>query len=251
MNDSNLATMPTKRKRREVVTVTPNGRNDKNNQPFEIDKDDLGVIDDIVKAQNDSSSTKIQRDLFLNRKMMGTSEDEDHRVTSLTIPYCIDVSNLSKSILQLDALRSLSFHSNTSIPPWIGELDHLEKMKFRLPDNPDERDAATGALKALLKGRDGTPFRRGQKSAVPASVRVAIDRICGVVEEAALGYYNHDAIIGAISMKHNKSGGGQFADAAEYAQAVVKRNRNTLSKMYKEGTWDGSLDSLLSTSSEE
>lgn len=118
-------------------------------------------------------------------------------------------------------------------------------------NNPSERDAATGALKALLKGRDGTPFRRGQKSAVPASVRVAIDRICGVVEEAALGYYNHDAIIGAISMKHNKSGGGQFADAAEYAQAVVKRNRNTLSKMYKEGTWDGSLDSLLSAPSEE
>lgn len=118
-------------------------------------------------------------------------------------------------------------------------------------NNPSERDAATGALKALLKGRDGTPFRRGQKSAVPASVRVAIDRICGVVEEAALGYYNHDAIIGAISMKHNKSGGGQFADADEYAQAVVKRNRNSLSKMYKEGTWDGSLDTLLGASSEE
>ena len=118
-------------------------------------------------------------------------------------------------------------------------------------NNPDEQAAAEGALKALLKGRNGTPFRRGQKSAVPASVRVAIDRICGVVEEAAIGYYNHDAIIGAISMKHNKSGGGQFADAEEYAQAVVKRNRNTLSKMYKEGTWDGSLDSLLGASSEE
>ena len=52
-------------------------------------------------------------------------------------------------------------------------------------------------------------------------------------------------------MKHNKSGGGQFADADEYAQAVVKRNRNSLSKMYKEGTWDGSLDSLLGASSEE
>ena len=118
-------------------------------------------------------------------------------------------------------------------------------------NNPNERDAATGALKALLKGRDGTPFRRGQKSAVPASVRVSIDRICGIVEEAALGYYNHDAIIGAISMKHIKSGGGAFADAEEYAQAVVKRNRNSLSKMYKEGTWDGSLDSLLGASSED
>ena len=72
-------------------------------------------------------------------------------------------------------------------------------------NNPNEREAAQGALKALLKGRDGTPFRRGQKSAVPASVRVAIDRICGVVEEAATNYYNHDGIIASITLKHIKS----------------------------------------------
>jgi hypothetical protein len=112
-------------------------------------------------------------------------------------------------------------------------------------NNENERSAAEGALKALLKGRDGTPFRRGQKSAVPASVRVAIDRICGVVSEASVLYYNHDTIIGAISMKHIKSGGGQYDDADDYATACVKRTRNNLSKMYKEGSWDGSVDSLL------
>jgi len=114
-------------------------------------------------------------------------------------------------------------------------------------NNPNERVAAKGALKALLKGRDGTPFKRGQKSAVPASVRVSIDKICGVVEEAAMNYYNHDAIIGAITMKHIKSGGGQYDDASDYASAVVKRTRNNLSKMYKDGTWDGTVDSLLGT----
>jgi len=112
-------------------------------------------------------------------------------------------------------------------------------------NNPNERSAAEGALKALLKGRDGTPFRRGQKSAVPASVRVAIDRICGVVEEAATNYYNHDGIISAITLKHIKSGGGSYDDASDYASAVVKRTRNNLSKMFKEGNWDGSVDSLL------
>ena len=112
-------------------------------------------------------------------------------------------------------------------------------------NNPNERDAALGALKALLKGRDGTPSRRGQKSAVPASVRVAIDRICGVVEEASVQYYNHDAIIGAITMKHIKSGGGSYEGAEDYASAVVKRTRNNLSKMFKDGNWDGSVESLL------
>jgi|TARA_R100001463_G_scaffold14774_4_gene38793 hypothetical protein len=114
-------------------------------------------------------------------------------------------------------------------------------------NNANERVAAKGALKALLKGRDGTPFKRGQKSAVPASVRVSIDKICGVVEEAAMNYYNHDAIIGAITMKHIKSGGGQYDDASDYASAVVKRTRNNLSKMYKDGTWDGTVESLLGT----
>lgn len=113
--------------------------------------------------------------------------------------------------------------------------------------NENEREAAANALKALLRGRDGTPFRRGQKSAVPAAVRVSIDRICGVVEEAALGYFNHDEIIGAITLQHVKSGGGQYEDASAYASAVVKRTRNNLSKMYKEGSWDGSVDSLLSS----
>lgn len=114
-------------------------------------------------------------------------------------------------------------------------------------NNPNERVAAKGALKALLKGRDGTPFKRGQKSAVPASVRVAIDKICGVVQEAAMNYYNHDAVIGAITMKHIKSGGGQYDDADDYASAVVKRTRNNLSKMYKDGTWNGTVESLLET----
>ena len=118
-------------------------------------------------------------------------------------------------------------------------------------NNPDERSAAEGALKALLKGRDGTPFRRGQKSAVPASVRVSIDRICGIVEEAAVNYFNHDAIIGSITMKHIKSGGGSYTDAEDYANAVVKRTRNNLGKMFKAETWDGSVDSLLDSSSEE
>ena len=36
-----------------------------------------------------------------------------------------------------------------------------------------------------MKGRDGTPFRRGYIYIyIPAAVRVATDRICGVVEEA-------------------------------------------------------------------
>lgn len=114
-------------------------------------------------------------------------------------------------------------------------------------ENPNEREAAQNALKALLKGRDGTPFRRGQKSSVPASVRVAIDRICGVVNEANMAYYGYDGIIASLSFKHNKSGGGLYEDADEFASAQTKKMRNKLSTLYREGNWDGSVESLLSS----
>jgi len=133
-----------------------------------------------------------------------------------------------------------------------GALRQVVELHLQVgQENPNEREAAQNALKALLKGRDGTPFRRGQKSSVPASVRVAIDRICGVVNEAAVGYYNHDGIIASICFKHTKSGGGNYEDAEEYALAQTKKVRNNLSKQFREGNWDGSVNTLLSSEDEE
>jgi len=112
--------------------------------------------------------------------------------------------------------------------------------------NPNEREACRGALKALLRGRDGTPFKKGQKSSIPASVRVVIDKIVSTVEEASTTYFNQDPIIGAITKKQNRSGGGLYANAEEYAKAEGVRARNRLAKWYKNQEWDGNYDSLLS-----
>lgn len=117
-------------------------------------------------------------------------------------------------------------------------------------NNPSERETAKNSLKALLKGRDGTPFRRGKKSSVPAAARVAIDRVCGIVQEAALAYYTHDSLIASICFQHSKSGGGLFESGEDYAVAQAKRVRAKLSKMYSEGEWDGTLESLGGDSDE-
>lgn len=111
-----------------------------------------------------------------------------------------------------------------------------------------ERENCRNAIKALLKGRDGTPFRKGKKPSVPTSVRVSIDRICGVVSEAALAYFNHDEIIASVSFAR---GGALYETAEDYAASVVKRTRSALTKQYKAGEWDGSVASLLSEESEE
>lgn len=108
-------------------------------------------------------------------------------------------------------------------------------------NNPSEREAARNALKALLRGRDGTPFRKGKKSSVPTAVRVSIDKACGIVEEASLAYFNSHDLISKITLAR---GGKQYESAEDYAHSVVKRTRTQLAKLYKEGSWDGSFDSL-------
>lgn len=113
--------------------------------------------------------------------------------------------------------------------------------------NVEERNGCAGAIKELLRGRNGTPFRKGKKPAMPASVRVSADRICGVVHEAALNYYNHDGIIAGVTLGR---GGVSFENAEAYAANTVKRTRSLLTKMYKSGDWDGSVDALLPSEEE-
>lgn len=127
-------------------------------------------------------------------------------------------------------------------------LAQVIKLNLQIGDNnSNERVAALGALKALLKGRDGTPFKRGQKSSVPAFVRVTIDKAVAIVEQSALDYYNSNPIIPKVLRKHIKSGGGEYANAEDYAHSVGKRSRNSLAKRYKDGEWDGNFEFLLTT----
>lgn len=133
--------------------------------------------------------------------------------------------------------------------PTLNEgLRQIIQLNLKIGDNnPNERVAAKGALKALLKGRDGTPFKRGQKSGVPATVRVSIDKAVSIIEIESLNYYNSHPIMAKVLRKHIKSGGGNYANGEEYAHIVGKRMRNALAKRYKDGDWDGNIDSLLTT----
>ena len=47
-----------------------------------------------------------------------------------------------------------------------------------------------------------------------------------------------------FSVKHAKSGGGQYDSAEEFA-ASLRRHETPLNSQHKVGTWDGSVDSLL------
>jgi len=114
-------------------------------------------------------------------------------------------------------------------------------------NDPKERANCENAIRAMLKGRDNSPFGRGKKSSIPATVRVSIDSIARVVYEAHEMLYNWDSIMPAILIGR---GGKTYLTAEEYAKAQSNLIRAKLSKMYKANTWDGTVDSLLPTEEE-
>lgn len=125
------------------------------------------------------------------------------------------------------------------------------RMNIEIGNNTlEERGSATLSIKSLLKGRDGTPFRKGQKSDIPASVRVSIDRICAIYGEAISAFYGHNPLIPELLFRHGKAGGGKYGGEKEYRMAELKKLRSRLTKMYKVGDWDGRVESLHSEEEE-
>ena len=164
-------------------------------------------------------------------------------------PVKMEMKNMDEETWNSLVLEVREYLETDALPAGVKQIVELNLQIGTA--NTDEREPCEKALKAILKGRDGSPFgKRGSKSKVPATVRVSIDKICAIVTEAAKDYYNCHPIMKVITLKHTKSGGGQFEDAAEYANVVMKRERAKLQKMYSTGAWDGSLENLTSDEEE-
>ncbi len=113
--------------------------------------------------------------------------------------------------------------------------------------NNDER-ARVGvlkSLKALLKDKEGTPFHKGNKSDLPAKVRVNVERLGKKMYDACMQYMECDPIIIFVTPRHKKSGGGFYKTSKEYAMANKKRLITRLKKEYRLGQWDGTLEGIM------
>ena len=112
-------------------------------------------------------------------------------------------------------------------------------------ENEEQQQRVWDSIKSLIRGMPGSPVRSGIKPSLPASVRVVVDSVVNTVESAATDFFNHDAVIQAVVLKHGKAGGGNYASASDYATYLGKKSRTSMTKLYKAGSWDGSLDGLL------
>jgi len=109
----------------------------------------------------------------------------------------------------------------------------------------DNRANVLASIKALCKGKPGSPFgRRGKPPALPPSVLAVVDEVEVMVANAATAYFASDSVIQVITKKHGRSKGSPYYESAEaFGASQGKASRKTLTAAYKEN-WDGTHDGL-------
>tara|TARA_S200002703_G_scaffold69521_1_gene60319 strand:+ start:332 stop:814 length:483 start_codon:yes stop_codon:yes gene_type:complete len=121
-------------------------------------------------------------------------------------------------------------------------LSKILALNLQIGENDaSQRENVKASMRSLLKGRDGTPFGKGKRGSVPATVRVAIDRVCNTVRDASTVYFNWHPYIALVTLGRGKK---SYDNAEDYAKAQAKAARARLAKMYKNKEWDGTLESL-------
>ncbi len=142
--------------------------------------------------------------------------------------------------IKLDVIEYLE--SGAEISDGIRQV--LE-LNLQVGDNDEKaREGVVKSLRALLKGKEGTPFHKGNKSDLPAKVRVNVERLGKMMHGASMAYMEYDDIMQYITPRHKKSGGGFYKSHKEFANANKKRLMTRLKKEYRLGVWDGTIEGL-------
>ena len=114
---------------------------------------------------------------------------------------------------------------------------------------PADRDGVVNSIKALCKGKAGSPFgRRGKPPALPPAALAVSDEVGAIVANAMEEAFNSNSAIQAVILRHGRSKGSRhYADGAAFGKSMAKTAQGVIKAAHKDGGWDGSLDGLLST----
>lgn len=143
--------------------------------------------------------------------------------------------------IKLDVVEYLESGAELSVG-----LRQVIELNLQVGDNDEKaRTGVLKSLKALLSGKEGTPFHKGNKSDLPAKVRVNVQKLGKIMHGASMAYMEYDELMQLITPRHKKSGGGFYKTHKEFANANKKRLMTRLKKEYRDGVWDGTIDGLL------
>jgi len=113
----------------------------------------------------------------------------------------------------------------------------------------EDRPGVVNSIKALCKSKPGSPFgRRGKPPALPPGALAVSDEVGAIVANEAEAFFNSNAVIQAVVLKHGRSKGSRYyLDGAAYGAQVASTALGVLKTGFKDESWDGTMDGLLNT----
>ncbi len=100
-------------------------------------------------------------------------------------------------------------------------------------NDPDNRKRFWTNITNLFAMLPNNPIGRGRESDLPEVVQQAITQIAAQYASAFSAVYSTDPLFSEIVRKHGKSGGGVYADAEEYAEALESSMKSRLTTYYR------------------
>ncbi len=143
-----------------------------------------------------------------------------------------------------------------SHPDWQQniELIAVPQLIAAADKKPESRDALYGAIRTCFADIADKPFRSGRGSTMPDAVLIARDAVLSAYHAAMVTLFNENESIRTLEMRHGKSGGGNYTDATEFADANTASRRQMMNKAYSDFTkntdnapylWDGESPVVL------
>jgi len=122
-----------------------------------------------------------------------------------------------------------------------GKAIELSIMLGNNCGNDDMRSTYWTAIRSIGSTFEDFPkARRGRESALPDEVEQNAITVKNAVYTAFAGITNLETVL-AVILPHGRTGGA-YADGEAFANHFAKAAYNALTKGYKEGRWDGSMN---------
>jgi len=138
----------------------------------------------------------------------------------------------------------------------VGEMETVINWTLAQGDEqPSQRKKYWSSITTLFSMQDDNPLGRGRQSTLPTEVQDEIEDECNLFQTAHAVLFATEERFSASIRSHGKSGGVEYTDANEYAEAQTKSFKTRLTAYYRNHlrmvnndtkyndrapTWDGS-----------
>ena len=141
----------------------------------------------------------------------------------------MDENKWNQLVKEIEARMSAN---DTTPYPGLAAVEKLVEVGNAY-DSDDGRESMRKALYQCFEGVPFTPFKKGRGLGLPADVEAAINATLSALRTDLMNCWESSPSIQSNIMRHGRSGGGNYGNSDEFADAYVKVTKKRLVDGYR------------------